>query len=283
MKQINKILVPTDFSDTANNSFHYALWFAEKYGASIQLLHIVYPEAEPLDFPVMVAQATQNRVDAAKVALKALTDTTLAQVTAAHQLEQLPAVFSNIMIGVPRTLIADIAEREQVDLIILGTKAKHNLVERTFGSVTTATINKANCPVLVIPENIVKENISTVAYATDLKEADPWHIWSVCQLLKPFNFILRIVHIEQGSEEKRPFELKVLEEFFQEHSPSLQITFHNIASQDIKDELKDFSDIFNVDLLVLHKPKRELFDRIFHKSISRRIALDSNTALLIIQ
>ena len=50
MKEINKILVPTDFSETASHAFRYALWFADQVDANLQLLHVIYPEAEPLDF-----------------------------------------------------------------------------------------------------------------------------------------------------------------------------------------------------------------------------------------
>ena len=66
MKKIQNILVPTDFSDNALNAFRYAVWFADHYQADIHVVHVVYPIAEPLDYPAMAAQMMQQRMDTAK-------------------------------------------------------------------------------------------------------------------------------------------------------------------------------------------------------------------------
>jgi len=63
MKKITKILVPTDFSDNALNAFRYAIWFADQYEAAIHLVHVIYPSAEPLDYPSLAAQAAQQRIE----------------------------------------------------------------------------------------------------------------------------------------------------------------------------------------------------------------------------
>ncbi len=283
MKKIKKILFPTDFSDTANNAFRYALRFADKYGASIELLHVIYPEAEPLDFPVMVAQMTQKRIEAGKVILKTFVETSLAQVQAAGQLQHVPEVKPDIEVGIPSTLIPEIAKRKEADLVIMGTQGEHSAFERAFGSVTTATLRKASCPVLVVPNDFNYKLIESIAYATDLDESDPYRIWEVSKLLSPFCPILRAVHIEQRSTEETPLTMQDLEAFFKDHAPTLQITFHNIASANVEDELEDFVGTWGVDLLVMYKPQRKLFERIFHSSLTKKTVLHTETPLLVLK
>ena len=77
MKKIQKILFPTDFSPAAQNALRYAIRLADELEASIQILHIVYPQAEPLDFPALATEATQQQVGAAEMILKRTVEETL--------------------------------------------------------------------------------------------------------------------------------------------------------------------------------------------------------------
>lgn len=151
MIKINKILFPTDFSEAAQNAFRYAIWFADKYRASIELIHVVYPEDEPMDFPVVVARATKEKMETAFQMMQVFVDTSLAQVQAAHQLENVPNIQSETMIGIPSVLVPEVAMNDHADLIVMGTQGEHSSVERAVGSVTTAVLKKAHCPVLVVP------------------------------------------------------------------------------------------------------------------------------------
>jgi nucleotide-binding universal stress UspA family protein len=41
MHSINKILVPTDFSDNASHAYSYTQKIAARYGAKVDLIHII--------------------------------------------------------------------------------------------------------------------------------------------------------------------------------------------------------------------------------------------------
>ncbi|MCY0892270.1 MAG: universal stress protein [Acidibacillus sp.] len=54
------------------------------------------------------------------------------------------------LVGVPADTICHTAEKEQADVILIGSHA-HNTLERIFvGSVSTAVLQHAKCPVMVI-------------------------------------------------------------------------------------------------------------------------------------
>lgn len=283
MKKIEKILVPTDFCEPAENAFRYALWFADHYAASIELIHIVYPETDTFDLPMMSAQGTQAGVEAAREAIKSFVERGMAQVQAGHNLQNVPNVQSDIMIGVPTSIIAELAKRDDIDLVIMGTHGKHDGFDKVFGSVASNTMQRLDCPVLVVPETVEHDEICTIAYATDLREADPFHIWETCKILDRFSPILRIVHIEDEPTEDKAMDMKDMEKFFTEHVPALQVTFHTFGAKDIVQELSDFSEAWGVDLMVMHRPKRSFFERLFHRSVSREMALVGKLPLLVMQ
>lgn len=283
MKKINKILLPTDFSNTSNNALRYAIWFANKYSASIELLNVIYPETEPTDFPVMMTSSTKDKIEAIREMMKVSVNTTLAQIQAVSELENIPVINSEIQVGFPSMIISEIARKQEVDLIIMGTKDKHSAFERAFGSVTTSTLDKAPCPVLVVPEEADFDRIESVAFATDLAEADSFHIWEAYKLLEPFCPIVRVVHIEPNPKEDRELKMNDMEAFFKGNAPSLQITFHDLFGKSIVEELDEFTEMWEVDLLIMHKPKRGIFERIFHGSISNKMALYSEIPLLVLK
>lgn len=82
MKEIKNILVPTDFSENALNAFRYAIWFADHYKADIHVAHVVYPTAEPLDYPVMSAQMMQKQIEVAQEVMKNFANSAMVQVHA---------------------------------------------------------------------------------------------------------------------------------------------------------------------------------------------------------
>ncbi|MFZ4427736.1 MAG: universal stress protein, partial [Saprospiraceae bacterium] len=66
MRKIHRILFPTDFSEAAQNAFRYCRSLADALSAEIFVLHVVYPEYELLDLPVLATKATHDKIDAAK-------------------------------------------------------------------------------------------------------------------------------------------------------------------------------------------------------------------------
>lgn len=283
MRMIKKILFPTDFSVTAQNAFRHCLLLADKYDADIEILHVIFPEYEALDLPVMAAQATKEKAEAARSVMKTFVEASLAQVQAAHQLAAVPNIKPDIEIGTPGKIICDTARRNNADLIVMGTKGEHNVLERVFGSVTTAVISNAPCNVWVVPEEALFEKIDIIAYATDLMEADPYHIWEVGKILEPFSPIIHCVHVNVNGSVEGAIDFASLGSFFEHHAPSLQINFHPLSGKSVIQALEEFVDTYDVDLLAMYAPRHNWIERAFRKSHTRHMALETHVPLLIIK
>lgn len=283
MRMIRKILFPTDFSATAQNAFRHCLLLADQYEAAIEVIHVIFPEYEALDLPVMAAQATKEKAETARAVMKTFVETTLAQLQAVHQLEHIPTLQSDIEIGTPGKIICERARRNTADLIVMGTKGEHNILERLFGSVTTAVVEHAPCNVWVVPEDALFEQIDIIAYASDLREADPYHIWEVGKMLEPFSPIIHCVHVNVNGSMEGAIDFASLGAFFEHHAPSIQINFHPLSGKAVSQALAEFIETYDVDLLVMYGPHHNWFERIFLKSHTRRMAFEAHVPLLIIK
>jgi nucleotide-binding universal stress UspA family protein len=279
MKKIKRILFPTDFSEAARNAFRYTLLLADKLNSEIVVVHAIYPQYEGMDLPVMATQATQKKIEAARSLLEAFVDSSVEMV--ADELENTAMIETHVEIGAPSSTISSLAGRENADLIVMGTQGEHTTLERLFGSVTSEVIQRTKCHVLAIPEEAKLEKLQIIAFASELKEADPYLIWEFTKILDPFTPILHCVHVESEADLEKVLDMSDLEAFFSHHAPSLQIQFHQMKGQDIATTLNEFAENFDVDMLIMTTPRRNFFERLFHKSHTRKMALQARVPLFI--
>lgn len=142
MIQVKTILVPTDFSDSAQGALDYARVFALRFEADLLLLHVVETLAVGYAsdlFPVPMAEVFQEMSGYAQAEVRKLGEAVRAQGLAVREL---------VVQGKPSAEIVRVAEEEHVDLIVLGTHGKGVLDHALFGSTTERVVRKAPCPVL---------------------------------------------------------------------------------------------------------------------------------------
>jgi len=283
MKKISKILVPTDFSQNANNAFRYAIWMADKCNAEITLYHVVSTEIVTADMPMVSAELTQQKVENAKELLKTTIDTTLLQSNIGSKLKNIPLIKSCVEIGSAASQIAVKGESMDADLIIIGTREEHDNIDILFGSITTATIERAKTSVLVVPEDFEKHKISNLAYATEINDSNPFHIWETIQLLSIFDPSIKVINVKEKSSEGG-LSLSDFEEYFSGNKVSARISFHELLKEDsIADVIEDYIEDNRMDLLVMHKPHRGFFQRLFHKSITKELSREIDIPLLVLK
>ncbi|PHN07326.1 hypothetical protein CRP01_06765 [Flavilitoribacter nigricans DSM 23189 = NBRC 102662] len=279
MEKIQKILVPTDFSQAAQHAFVYALRMADRLEASVHLLHVIYPQVDSFDAPIIATQATRAQIDAAKEVMITFSDAGIAEVS--KELTHEAEVTSSVEVGSAVAVINSVAEKELFPLIIMGTRGEHSTLEKLLGTVASGVVGHAPCPVVVVPETAGLKDILRVAYATDLQLADSYEIWRVAKLLAPFHTIMHVVHF--GDQEKKGAapRLEELESFFQDNAPALQIQFHQFAQEELTDDINAFADQYGIDLLVMYRTHRSFPDRLFHRSRTKAMSKKTKVPLLV--
>jgi nucleotide-binding universal stress UspA family protein len=140
----SKILVPTDFSESAAYALPFAIDLARKYGASLHVLHVVEPIVAPVDF----AWGTYSYPDIEKQ-LSGYVEETLKRIVK----EQIPAdiktEISNLH-GKPWREIVTFAREAGMDVIVVATHGLSGLSHALYGSTAEKIIRKSPCPVLTV-------------------------------------------------------------------------------------------------------------------------------------
>ena len=139
------ILVPVDFSDVTAKVVDTAAALAGAFGSRVVLVNVAEPEPQfvgydpgPLSVRVAVAEdihAAQRRIEALKEKFGA------AEVLALHVQGSIPGE------------ILDLAREQGATLIVMGSHGHGALYHLLVGSVTTAILKEAPCPVLIVPSD----------------------------------------------------------------------------------------------------------------------------------
>lgn len=144
--QLQRILVPVDFSDTAKKSLQYAVPFAIAFDAEVVLVHVMQPYSLPPEIgylPPELAVTEQDLVNTARERLEELCACEIGTRTGSQV---------KVRVGVPWHEIVSAADEAGADLIILSTHGRTGLKHALMGSVAERVVRHAPCPVLVVRE-----------------------------------------------------------------------------------------------------------------------------------
>jgi nucleotide-binding universal stress UspA family protein len=136
---ITKILAAYDGSEPAGHAYRFALDLAKRYGADLLVLAVASPPEPPEDIE------TEAVLENAEAHYKELFDVLKAQAAK----EGLEPRFE-VAEGHPANQIVYRAERDGVDLIVVGHRGKGFFERLLVGSVSKQVVTHAYCPVLVV-------------------------------------------------------------------------------------------------------------------------------------
>jgi nucleotide-binding universal stress UspA family protein len=136
------ILVPHDFSDTAQNALSFAIELATKLGAKITILHAY--EVPSYGYPDGVTLTAEVADSIRKAA-----ETALESVVARARRPGLE-VASTLQQGSAWREINTAARELHAGLVVMGTHGRHGLARALLGSVAEKVVRTAPCPVLTV-------------------------------------------------------------------------------------------------------------------------------------
>jgi len=141
---MENILVAIDFSAGSAQALRYALKFAIQFDSQLLLLHILHDPAESPGF--------YSSEKAGKTVLRSMEEeaSRMMDEFVGEYLKEWKKFDMRIIPGLPAEEIVRIAEREKVDMIVMGTRGHSGLKRLMIGSVTDRVIRACTCPVLAV-------------------------------------------------------------------------------------------------------------------------------------
>ena len=140
---VQHVLVPIDFSTTADRALEYAIALGQQLHARLTLLHVL--DLTPVTMEDMTAGMTATLLDDLETDAQHLLQASRERVQRAGLQGE-----SLLVQGTPTQTIVDTAGEQGVDLIIMGTHGRTGLAHVFLGSVAEHVVRQGPCPVLVV-------------------------------------------------------------------------------------------------------------------------------------
>lgn len=144
--EIKRILFPTDFAEGAMNALPYAVDMARHYGAKLYMIHVIYDliAVSGLHIPhVSVDEIYKEMATAAKKKLEEFGEI---------ERRDVKNIEYAILRGVPYEEILKFVDKNNIDMIVIGTHGRKGLDRVLFGSTAERVVRNAPCPVLTVRE-----------------------------------------------------------------------------------------------------------------------------------
>ncbi len=142
---LKNILVAIDGSEASTNALQLAIELSEKYGAGLHLLHVVREMQVPLNPGLMEAyeKLERQRHDLLRSAGEQL----LNQSKRVAESKGITALQADIGSGDPASAIVKYADKNQMDLIVIGSRGLGKIKSLLMGGVSRKVSNmtKVNC------------------------------------------------------------------------------------------------------------------------------------------
>ena len=276
------ILVLTDFSINADYVAHYALKLAQKIEANLLLCNVYEVPADEQNadrkaWPMRACEENSiNDLSDLAMRLKTELDNEI-------DTKFKPDIQQCSEEGLVGDKLNELAADHEVLLALISMHSANNLTNFLRTNNAWDIIENATFPVMVIPYQVRFKNYKLIAFATTISQTDKNILVSLSGLAKYSDSQILLTHVSNENSDDGKEE-SMIKQFFSQIPSKInypKIIYHNIKSDNVTVSLKWLTAHTDIDLLVLVHQKRSLFQRVFNRSVTQKLAEYPGKPLLI--
>ncbi|MEO9052679.1 MAG: universal stress protein [Ginsengibacter sp.] len=272
---MDTIIVPIDFSDASYNAANYAASLSNIFNTSIILIHAYMNPSAIDEMPTDLLNQPEKE-------LREIKEDQLTEYVEILRKKYTIRIKGIVKEEMATPAILEVANNEVAGLIVMGMKGKGNS-NSVFGSNTTSVMRKSSTPVLVIPEKVEFKNIEVITLASDFDTETELSNYSLLRKIALKNdAFIQIVNVR-----KKDSELSVDEVAGKLNTAiafeDLKHQFYTINDDGVDEGIEDFLEAHPSDMLVMVARKRNLFERIFKVSHTKKMSYETEIPLLVLQ
>jgi nucleotide-binding universal stress UspA family protein len=161
--EFKQILIATDFSDASQRALAYALAVARRYRSTLSVVHAIPLEPrEPIPMEPLPRELDRRRLEAERQMKQLGEKARMNDLNHHLVLEQGPVW----------DVLDSVIRRENVDLLVVGTRGRGGLKKLALGSVAEEVLRLAACPVLTIGPHVPPPSSDPVEFGRILFATD---------------------------------------------------------------------------------------------------------------
>lgn len=278
---MKKIIVPTDFSPTAEKAQNFAVQSAKLFDAEVTLLHAFeiekFTTADYTGYDNDLVKKMMDQIEKsfnkAKQYIADMDDVEVKTHLSSYSLN---------------TSIKEIEKENQADLIVMGTIGQGGIGRSLWGTRTSSLIGKAKTPIMVIPYNYIWKKPSKILFLTNKFEKDPEILNYIFEWagLYTANVEVGVFTDVDGDKAEKFFEnkekLEEYESFIKEEFYEKSIVSQHLVGYEFEDTLNEYIQENEVDMVVMVTYPRGILSRLFNKSLTKEMSYNTQIPLLAI-
>ncbi|OMQ11092.1 universal stress protein [[Flexibacter] sp. ATCC 35103] len=255
------ILVPTDFSEHAEDALKVAAQIAKKNSSEIIVLHMLELPSQMNDAVLGGASIPETMLFMKKA------NEMLDEVSSRPYLDGIP-VTEIVKMDKPIHGISQVSKDYNVDLIVMGSHGSSGIEELLIGSNTEKVVRNSEIPVLVIKKDATNFNTSNIVFASDFSDESKKPFQKLLNFTKLFESKIHLVTICTPNSFKPTHVVeKAMNEFAAEFNLTNYKT-HIYNDTNIEKGIINFSNSINADIIGMCTHGRTGFAHFFNGSIS---------------
>jgi len=169
--------------------------------------------------------------------------------------------------------------KEEVDLIIIGSNGKKAKDESDIGSNAIKISKSSPVPVLVVPPKADYQSIRKAVLACDFKKVkEVMPMQALKNILSKHALKLLVLNINSGHAVNQQ-EKQILQEMLKDFSPA----YHYADHPDTIKGIVKFAKNEQAQLIIALPKKYSFFEGLLHESVSQRLTITSNVPVLLLK
>jgi nucleotide-binding universal stress UspA family protein len=177
-------------------------------------------------------------------------------------------VTQTIRIGSPHSHVLACIEKEEIDLVVMGTKGAWGYSEVLVGSNTEKIVRKARCPVLAVKSAVAESAFDDIVFATEMSDAEQVVVDQVKEIQQLFNSRIHLVWINTRKN-FRPDKLsKSLLREFAEDRGLTNYQIHVFNDMIPEDGIRHFADEINGGMIAMGTSSHTGLGRLLRGSVA---------------
>lgn len=273
---MDKILFPTDFSETANNAFVYVLEMAKSFDAEVVVLHVYnLPPISYEGYPIYVAEVYEtieldkfeNFKDQIPYLRKIAEEHHFDTTKMTHALEQ----------GDLSNVIKAMIKKDKISLIVMGTNGASGLKETFLGSNTGEVIEDVAVNLLSVPAKAKYSKINKIAFTTRFRTKDHGALVQVIEFANKVGAEVKCLYVQKPNSDVEQTEIDKWRDEFKVKA----VEFFVIPGDDVEETVFDFLDNQKIDILAMLTYKHSFFQSLFRSSFTKKLSYHSEIPVLV--
>lgn len=270
---MKRILIPTDFSEQAENALKVAAQMAEKNGSEIYVLN-------SLELPSHPSNSGSSGSMPESLFFIKLAEKHFEELLKKPYLKDLLIHEAIIGHGEIFNDVSEVVKEKNIDLIIMGSHGTNGFMEMFIGSNTEKVVRTSKIPVLVIKNEHLEFKTDNFVYATDFSEECKVPFEEAQKFAEVNNSRLNLLYVNTPSEFKTSKEINKRIKGFLKNYNTEDINTHIYNDTSVEKGILNFANETNANLIGMGTHGRKGISHFFNGSVSEDLVNHANMPVM---